>query len=1261
MNFNNFVGVYPLSKTIRNRLIPDERTQAFIDKEGILSEDEERAAHREICKEVMDDYYRYMLQSVLADVDYDWSGLFTAKRSFLQKEISKDQLEQWEAQARGVIAKAFADWKDYNKSFSAKLITDVLPAYIDENEQYSEAEKEDKKRSLSLFSHFTTSFKDFFTNRENVFSKEAIHTSAAYRIVNENASIFADNLCRIQRIETDMPGALSLAAEGNEKILCGRRLEQIFQEDFFRTVLGQRGIEYYNDICGIVNSRVNECCQQNKLKRRKYKLRRLHKQILSKTESRFEVIRPFENDQEVYQAFNACVEKIVASGMEAQLREIVEMADEYDDAKIFVTSNEYSFFSQILYKDWELVSAGQRRYYEETIKKKNKAEEIENKIAQEEYRSLASLRQLALMCMPQESELRAATSGIYIRKRFESVLTSWIEAQIGTLSHNSEQRLMEDEESIAAMKASLDVLMRIRRTTEAFMVDAPDERDSLFYSVIHEMHDAVDGIVPLYNKVRNYVTQKPYTKEKIKLNFKTPQLASGWSVTKEYDYNSILLFRNESYYLGVFNAKNKPDRHIIEGSPSQGKESDYKKMEYYFLPGPNKMLPKVFFSKKGIKEYAPSAALLEGYKQGRHIKSNKNFDLAFCHELIDFFKTSMKAHPEWSRFGFKFSETAQYADISRFYKEVADQGYRIQYVYLSEESIDQMVGAGQLYLFQIYNKDFAPGRTGRDNLHTMYFKNMFSEENLRDIVLKLNGEAELFYRKASIRKPIVHKAGSTLVNKTIRVPDAGCEERIRKSIPETVYQELYAYLNGKKEDLSNEARRYLPLCESKPAKQDLIRDRRYTMNQYAFHCPITINFKASTAVNINEAVLREIAGSEDINIIGIDRGERNLLYVSVIDVKGNIIEQKSFNLINNYDYKGKLEEREKERTAARKNWAAIDKIKDLKEGYISQVIHEICEMVVRYRAIIIMEDLNYGFKRGRFKVERQVYQKFETMLLSKLCYVVDKKKGIHEPGGLLKGYQLAYMPKSLELVGRQCGIVFYVPAGYTSKIDPTTGFVDVFNFKNYANNARRKQFLLQFDAIRYDAERKLFAFTFDYNKFDTYQSAMARNIWTAHTYGERICHVRNNGYWTNEVCNPTERMRELVRSWKYEDGHDLRADIACLDVAADKDIIRGLFECFQRTVQMRNSKSGDDSYDRIISPIANAEGIFFDSSQGLPGLPIDADANGAFHIALKGLCIVRQVHKHWQAKNKCDNKLLRISNEQWFKFVQDDRHGDSHG
>lgn len=41
-------------------------------------------------------------------------------------------------------------------------------------------------------------------------------------------------------------------------------------------------------------------------------------------------------------------------------------------------------------------------------------------------------------------------------------------------------------------------------------------------------------------------------------------------------------------------------------------------MEYKLLPGPNKMLPKVFFSKSRINEFAPSDELLEKYNKGYH-------------------------------------------------------------------------------------------------------------------------------------------------------------------------------------------------------------------------------------------------------------------------------------------------------------------------------------------------------------------------------------------------------------------------------------------------------------------------------------------------------------------------------------------------------------------------------------------------------------------------------------------------------------------
>ncbi len=167
-----------------------------------------------------------------------------------------------------------------------------------------------------------------------------------------------------------------------------------------------------------------------------------------------------------------------------------------------------------------------------------------------------------------------------------------------------------------------------------------------------------------------------------------------------------------------------------------------------------------------------------------------------------------------------------------------------------------------------------------------------------------------------------------------------------------------------------------------------------------------------------------IAKKEDIHIIGIDRGERNLLYISVIDVHGNIREQRSFNIVNGYDYQQKLKDREKSRDAARKNWEEIEKIKELKEGYLSMVIHYIARLVVKYNAVVAMEDLNYGFKTGRFKVERQVYQKFETMLIEKLHYLVFKDREVCEEGGVLRGYQLTYIPESLKKSGNSADLFF---------------------------------------------------------------------------------------------------------------------------------------------------------------------------------------------------------------------------------------------
>ena len=165
-------------------------------------------------------------------------------------------------------------------------------------------------------------------------------------------------------------------------------------------------------------------------------------------------------------------------------------------------------------------------------------------------------------------------------------------------------------------------------------------------------------------------------------------------------------------------------------------------------------------------------------------------------------------------FNFQFSNTKSYEDISYFYREVQNQGYKITFHKIPEDYIDGLVETGELHLFQIYNKDFSDKSNGKGmpNLHTLYFKALFDERNLSNVVYKLNGEAEMFYRKKSIKEKdtVIHPKGQVLNNKN-------------------------------------------PLAEKNTSQfsYDLVKDKRFTKRQFLLHIPITTNFKAYGNTDIN--------------------------------------------------------------------------------------------------------------------------------------------------------------------------------------------------------------------------------------------------------------------------------------------------------------------------------------------------------------------------------------------------------------------------
>ena len=744
------------------------------------------------------------------------------------------------------------------------------------------------------------------------------------------------------------------------------------------------------------------------------------------------------------------------------------------------------------------------------------------------------------------------------------------------------------------------------------------------------MLDRICTVDHLYNKVRNYITQKPYSTDKIKLNFQNLQLLGGWDNNKISDYKSALLRKGNDYFLAVID---KSCGKALSDYPHPNDSEDvYELMNYKFLPNPHQELPKVFFAKSNLDEFQPSQRILDIRNSGT-FKKGIGFNKDDCTDLIDFYQKSIKSHKDWSQFGFKFKKPEEYDDISVFYRDISDQGYKISFDQIPAAYIDSLVEAGKLYLFMIYNKDFSTkSKRGEENrtpnLHTLYFKMLFDTHNLEDVVYKLNGQAEMFYRKPSINKSdaVVHLANIGIKNKNPNNPKS---------------ESVFDY--------------------------EIIKDRRYTRPQFMLHLPITMNYKSNGNGLINERVRQAIKDGKCKHIIGIDRGERNLLYVSVIDDSGKVIHQESLNVIVNKDidydvnYHALLSMREVERKKARQSWSSIESIKSLKEGYLSQAVKRVTDLVIKYDAIIVMEDLNSGFKNSRVKFEKQVYQKFENKLIDKLNYLVDKKTDISKYGGLMHAYQLTQRVENSDKENSsnnknrfnkkplQNGIIFYVPAWLTSKIDPVTGFVDLLKPK-YKSVEDAKSFISSFISISYDSGLDMFKFDFDYRSFPKGDISFIP-VWSIYTNGSRVLTYRNpdkNNEWDSKDVQLTDSFKSLFDKYDvdYSGQNNLIPSILDLPSQFYKDFIRLL----SLVLQMRNSVSGSVADDHIVSPVMMKNGGFYESDNCDEHLPNCADANGAYNIARKGLWVVEQIEE-----SDIDNIMkvkVSISNKEWLKMAQ---------
>ena len=64
-NLNQFVGIYPVSKTLRFQLKPIGRTEEWIQRGGIIEDDEQKALDYPTVKKLIDEYHKVCISKAL--------------------------------------------------------------------------------------------------------------------------------------------------------------------------------------------------------------------------------------------------------------------------------------------------------------------------------------------------------------------------------------------------------------------------------------------------------------------------------------------------------------------------------------------------------------------------------------------------------------------------------------------------------------------------------------------------------------------------------------------------------------------------------------------------------------------------------------------------------------------------------------------------------------------------------------------------------------------------------------------------------------------------------------------------------------------------------------------------------------------------------------------------------------------------------------------------------------------------------------------
>lgn len=1258
-------GLYSLTKTIGLELKPIGKTQELIESKKLIEQDDQRSEDYKIVKDIIDRYHKIFIDECLNCVEIKKEDLEKYVLFAENPNRNAKGFDDIKTKMRKQITKAFEKNSLFNDLFKQNLIKKYLPG--------SDSVSEEEKKVVNKFSKITTYFDAFNDNRKNLYSGEAKSGTIAYRLIHENLPMFLDNIAFFNKIsETGVNKYFPDIENEFTTILYEMHLSDLFQLNYFNNTLTQEKIDNYNYIVGAVNKAINLYKQQHKNVRIPL-LKTLHKMILSDRVTPSWLPERFESDEEMLTAIKETYESlkgVLVGDNDDSLRNLLLNIDNFDLEHIYIAKDSglTSISQQIFgyYDTYTLAIKDQLQRENPATKKQRENPNLYDERIDKLYKKEGSFSIAYLNRLVDTKEHITINEyyrllGSYCREEgkrkddyFKQIHGAYSDMLYLFSAEHGE--IAQSDSDTAVVQQLLEAYKGLQRFIKPLLGHGDEaDKDNEFDAKLRKVWNELNIITQLYDKVRNWLSRKIYNPEKIKLYFENNgKFLSGWLDNQTKSDNGTqyggYIFRKKNeigeydFYLGI-----SADAKLFRRDETICYEDGmYERFDYYHLK-PTTLLGKSYIGKYKEDSNAVLSAFnaaitklqlekklvpKDNEKVPTYLKRLKqdyaNFYQILMNDdnVVDAYK-SMKQHILATLASSirvpAAIELATQSDLD--IDELIDKIMNLPsesfgYFPVATTAIEEANKREKkpLFLFKMSNKDLSYAEKsseglrksrGTENLHTMYLKALLG---MMPNVFSI-GSGMVFFRhktKGLAETTARHKANEFIANKN--------------------------KLNDKKKSIFD---------------YEIVKNKRFTVDKYFFHLSLNLNYTQPNKFDINSKVRDIIRNGGIKHIIGIDRGERNLLYLSLIDLKGNIVMQKSLNILKDdhnakeTDYKGLLTEREGENKEARRNWKKIANIKDLKRGYLSQVVHIISKMMVEYNAIVVLEDLNPGFIRGRQKIERNVYEQFEKTLIDKLNFYVDKHKDVNEAGGLLHALQLTSEFKNFKKSENQNGCLFYIPAWNTSKIDPATGFVNLFDTR-YTNAEKALEFFSKFDAIRYNEEKGWFEFEFDYDKF-TQKAHDTRTKWTLCTYGMRLRSFKNPAKqynWDSEVVTLTDEFKRILGEAGIDIHENLKDAIRNLEGKRRK-YLEPLMQFMKLLLQLRNSRTNPEE-DYILSPVADENGVFYDSRSCGDQLPENADANGAYNIARKGLMLIRQIKEAKElGKIKFD-----ISNKAWLNFAQ---------